>query len=71
MDSEQVAARVLMQKLISELDDESFAWLALAVLPWATTLGGKIQIWPDGLGGFRDRERIEQIRAAAKTYLEC
>jgi len=62
--------RARMETLIGLLDDEAFAWIALALQSKAMTRGGATQIFPDGLGGFRDRERIEQLRAAAVDYIE-
>lgn len=67
------ARRALQLRLASKLgalDDESFGWLALALLPSAMLHGARTQVWPDGLGGFRDRERIEEIRDLANAYVK-
>lgn len=53
------------------LDDEAFTWLLLALAPSAMLHGGHTQVWPDGLGGFRDRERIERIRKLAGQLIDA
>ncbi len=55
-------------KLIASLDDEAFSWIALALLPKAMMHGAKTQIFPDGLGGFKDREKIENLQLKVKAY---
>lgn len=57
--------RLKLLLLLARLDEESFTWIVLALRPSAMTRGGNCQIWPDGLGGFRDRDTLEAIRAAA------
>lgn len=68
---DQAAHKAHICKLLATLDDEAFAWLALAMLPKAMTRGGGVQVWPDGLGGFRDREKIEEIRSTCDKYVKA
>ena len=63
--------RLKLLLLLASMDDEAFSWVALALLPKAMTHGARIQIWPDGLGGFSDKETIEAARQAAKEYVEA
>lgn len=58
-----------LNQAIANLDDEAFSWLARACLQSAMLHGASTQIWPDGLGGFRDREGIERVRDLAAQYL--
>jgi hypothetical protein len=64
-------ARVEICGQLRLLDDEAFSWLAVALQAHAMTKGAGLQIWPDGLGGFQRRARIEAIRAAADRYLRA
>lgn len=54
---------------LATMDDEAFSWFVLAIPPSAMLHGGTCQIWPDGLGGFQDRETIEALRTAAQAWL--
>jgi hypothetical protein len=54
---------------IGALNNEAMAWLALSLLPSAMMHGAHTQVWPDGLGGFTDREGIERVRELAKRYV--
>lgn len=63
--------RKTLIRLLSTMDDEAFSWLVLALQPSAMTAGALMQVWPDGLGGFRDRKTIEATRAAAAAWLEA
>jgi len=65
------AARLKIIQAIAIMDDEAFSWLALAMLPSAQPRGAAVQIWPDGLGGFQDRDTIEAARAAAQAWSEA
>lgn len=65
-----MTTREELNKTISELDDEGFSWLARALMKSAMLHGALTQVWPDGLGGFRDREKIEHVRALATKYIE-
>jgi hypothetical protein len=61
--------RLWLLWLLWKLDEEAFDWLVLALLPSAQLKGAHTQVWPDGLGGFRDRETLDKIRAAAAEYI--
>lgn len=61
----RAAARKKIGALIGALDDEAFGWLACTIAG-----RGKPPIWPDGLGGFRDRVTIKKIVVANKAYVE-
>jgi hypothetical protein len=61
--------RATLIALLALLDAEAFSWLLLALGASAQLRGANTQVWPDGLGGFRDRERIEAIRAEAAKLL--
>lgn len=58
--------RLKLLLLLAQLDDEAFDWLLLALLPSALLHGAHAQVWPDGLGGFSDRETIIAVQAEAK-----
>ncbi len=60
----QTRARQDIGRLIGSLDDEAFSWLVMTI-----TGMGRPPIWPDGLGGFRDRNTIEKVRAACQAYV--
>lgn len=62
--------RLKLLLLLATMDDEAFVWLAMAMLPSAMLAGAHAQVWPDGLGGFQDRETIEAARDAAREYCE-
>lgn len=64
------ATRRNIIEALATMDDEAFSWLVLAVPPSAMLHGATCQIWPDGLGGFRDREKIEALRAAAQVWID-
>lgn len=51
--------RTRILTLLAEIDDEAFSWVAVALVQ---------RIWPDGLGGFRDRKGIEAVRQEARRY---
>lgn len=69
--SEQEQRKAKIAELIGSLDDEAFVWLVLAMQPKAMTIGGRAQVWPDGLGGFRDREKMETIRTLCADYMKA
>lgn len=56
-------------QILSEMSDEGFSWLLLACQKSAMMHGAGTQIWPDGLGGFSDREKIEELRAEAERLI--
>lgn len=58
-------ARQHIGQLLGSLDGEAFGWLVMTI-----TGMGRPPIWPEGLGGFHDREKIEQARAACRAYVE-
>lgn len=60
--------RERMVTLIGGLDDEAFSWLAICCLSSQKSM--RPGLWPDGLGGFKDREAIEALREAAAKYVE-
>lgn len=62
--------RVELLLLLARMNDEAFAYVALAMQKSAMTGGALTQIWPDGLGGFTDRDIIEAARKAADDYLK-
>lgn len=62
-------SRAPLLALLAALDDEAFNWLLLALAPSAMFHGAHTQVWPDGLGGFQNREKIEAIRAEAKRLI--
>lgn len=64
------ATRGKIIEFLALLDDEAFSWLVLAMPPSAMLHGATCQIWPDGLGGFRDRELIEALRTEAQKWIE-
>lgn len=65
----KTSARARLNAAICLLDDEAFSWLARSLLQSAMLHGASTQVWPDGLGGFRDRETIERARTDAAEYL--
>lgn len=64
------ATRGKMIEALATMDDEAFSWLVLAIPPRAMLHGATCQIWPDGLGGFQDREKIDELRTAAQAWLD-
>lgn len=60
----QAEARKHIGELLGSLDDEAFGWLVMTI-----TGMGRPPIWPDGLGGFRDRDTIEKVRTACHAYV--
>lgn len=54
---------------LAQLDDEAFEYLVLALLPSAQLNGAYAQVWPDGVGGFRDSALIAAVRTAATEYI--
>ncbi len=64
-DMEQAKRRKAIGHLIGSLDDEAFGWLVMTI-----TGMGRPPIWPDGLGGFYDRAKIEKVRRLCKVYAE-
>jgi len=65
-----IQGRRLIIKALQDMDDEAFSWFVLAIPPSAMLHGGTCQIWPDGLGGFKDRKNIELLREAAQEYIK-
>ena len=65
------ATRRKIIEALATMDDEAFSWLVLAMPPSAMLHGGTCQIWPDGLGGFQDREKIEALRTAAQAWINA
>ena len=53
---------------LAHLNDEALIWIALALLPSAHPMS-RMPLYPDGLGGFTDRERLERLRQTATEYL--
>ena len=53
---------------LAHLNDEALVWIALALLPSAHPMS-RTPLYPDGLGGFMDRERLERLRQTATEYV--
>jgi hypothetical protein len=62
--TEELQARIVTN--LAAMDGEGFSWLAITIAGM-----GRPPIWPDGLGGFRDRERIAAVVTDAKAYVEA
>lgn len=62
----KVDARAQMAQALAAMPEESFNWFVL----WAS---GRPVSFPDGTGGFTSESRaaIEQLRGAARAYLEA
>lgn len=65
--------RAALLALLAAVDDEAFAYLAVAMLPadlrrGAASIAGPV--WPDGVGGFQEHGTIIEIRQRAKEWLE-
>jgi hypothetical protein len=65
------ATRGKIIEALATMDDEAFSWLVRAMPPSAMLHGARCQIWPDGLGGFRDRATIDALRTAAQAWIEA
>lgn len=55
--------------VMAELDDEAFVWIVLALQPSGTPIRGTASIFPDGVGGFHDSDKITRLRELAQVYL--
>jgi hypothetical protein len=66
------ATRQKFISAIATMPDEAYGWLVLATQAKAMTLGGNVQIWPDGIGGFMEGSRasITAIREAAAEWID-
>lgn len=53
--------RAELIRLLAKMDDEGFSWVVVALAE---------RVWPDGLGGFRDRATIEATRREALRILK-
>jgi len=65
---EEIRARLIA--VLVTMPDEAFGWF----VAWAMTSESISHFkYPDGLGGFQQasRDAIEQLRAAAKAYMEA
>jgi hypothetical protein len=63
-------ARRNCNRLLGQLNDEAFTWIAMALQASAMTKGAGLQIFPDGMGGFIDRDKLEELRLAAVAYID-
>lgn len=66
--NDQLNARLELGAAIASLPDEAIGWL-LGQLAGST---GRGQVWPDGLGGFREESRagIARVQRAADVLLK-
>jgi len=64
--------RLRILAALEAMPDEAFSWFVVACKPSAMLDGAKIQIWPDGIGGFSaaSKQSIEEVRAAAVEYFK-
>lgn len=59
-------------RILGAMPDEAFAWFVLATRASAMTTGANAQIWPDGMGGFREDSRaaVAALRTEAQRYID-
>lgn len=59
-------------RILGSMPDEAFGWFILACRASAMTTGANAQIWPDGMGGFREDSRaaVAALRTEAQRYID-
>jgi len=58
-------SRTKLLECFVTMDNEAFSWLVMCI-----SGDRQPQIWPDGTGGFRDKEIIEKAKLAAKKWIK-
>ena len=61
--------RLKLLLILAMMPDEAFNWLVLVLLPKVPMRTN--QIWPDGMGGFKEKSRksVKAIQEEALKYL--